>query len=466
MGKSSKLIAIVLFVLGLACIGMYFVMGDGGNEFKVTFDSAGGTSVAEQIVKKGEKANKPEDPTKDGSEFVAWTLDGGLFDFDIVPITKNITLIAKWSEFVTHTVTVKMGENDYTASIKDGELLTIEALNIPEKEGYRVKLTNEDKTEFDLTKPISEDVALTAEYVEIQTFTVKFDSQGGSKVSDEKVTEGSTVKEPSVTRDGYTLDGWYLENEKFDFTTPITKNITLKARWTENGKVNVIFMVDEKVYKTIGVKENTKVTKPANPYKKGYKFVEWQLNGSAFDFNTKITAETTLTATFEESKTKTVSFDSNGGSKVATQEVEDGAKAKKPANPTKEGYKFVEWQLNGKTYDFNKEVTDDLALKAVWVKVYTVTFNDYDGKKLSTQEVAEGEKVTKPKDPTREGYKFVEWLSESKTYNFNTAVKSDLTLTAFYEKAAAPTPTPTPSATPTPTPTPEPSEADVVETNE
>ena len=95
------------------------------------------------------------------------------------------------------------------------------------------------------------------------------------------------------------------------------------------------------------------MSKPTNPTKKGYKFVEWQLDGKAFDFNTKITAETTLTAVFEESKTVTVTFDSDGGSSVKAQEIETGSKATAPANPTKSGYKFVEWQLNGKKYDFN-----------------------------------------------------------------------------------------------------------------
>ena len=465
MGKNSKLIALVLFVLGLACIGMYFVMGEGNSGFKITFDSNGGNDIPAQTVKKGEKVVKPVDPVKEGSEFVEWLSNGSLYDFDM-PVIKDLTLVAKWDDTKIFTITVRLGEENYTANVKEGEKLTIEALNIPPKDGYRVKLLNEDKTEFDINTPITSELALTAEYVEIKNFTVKFDAQGGSKVSEEKVVEGSPVKEPTTTRDGYTLDGWYLDNVKFDFTTPITKNITLKARWTENGKVNVIFMVDDKVYKTIGVKENSKVTKPANPYKKGYKFVEWQLNGSAFDFNTNITSETTLTATFEESKTKLVSFDSDGGSKVSSQEVNDGEKATKPKDPTKDGYKFKEWQLNGKTYDFTKAVTDDIALKAVWAQLHKVTFKDQDGKELSTQSVADGEKATKPKDPTRAGYEFVEWLNDTnETYNFNVSVTRDLVLTAFYEKSATPTPTvtPTPSTTPTPGPTTEPSAADVIQ---
>ncbi len=73
----------------------------------------------------------------------------------------------------------------------------------------------------------------------------------------------------------------------------------------------------------------------------------------------------------EDVKKYTVTFDSNAGSKVDSQEVLENAKATKPENPTREGYTFVEWQLNKKTYDFNEEVTKNITLKAKWAKVET-----------------------------------------------------------------------------------------------
>ena len=38
------------------------------------------------------------------------------------------------------------------------------------------------------------------------------------------------------TRDGYTFDGWYLDGEKYDFSTPVTEDITLVAKWAETAK--------------------------------------------------------------------------------------------------------------------------------------------------------------------------------------------------------------------------------------
>ena len=55
-----------------------------------------------------------------------------------------------------------------------------------------------------------------------------------------------------------------------------------------------------------------------------------------------------------------VTFNSDGGTKVAQQFIEEGKVASIPTNPKKNGYTFVEWQLNGKKYNFNNQVTKDI----------------------------------------------------------------------------------------------------------
>ena len=434
MKKKSNILGIVLLVLAILCIGMYFVYGAKFSDHKVTFDSDGGSLVTTQTVKDGEKATKPIDPTKENNDFIEWQLNGLAYNFDNV-VKKDITLKAIWKEYNAFNIKVTLDENEYTTTVREGEKLTIESLSIPTKEGYRIALYDEKNIEYNLDTPVTSDLVLTGKYVEIKKYTVKFDSSGGTKVSDATVVEGEQVEEAKTTRDGYVFAGWYLGNEKYDFTTPVTKSITLKARWNEADKVTVTFSVDGKTYKTVSVKENTKVSKPTNPTKKGYKFVEWQLDGSTFDFNTKITGETTLTAKFEEAATYTVKFNSNGGSTVKAQEVTD--KATKPTDPTKTGYVFVEWQLNGKTYDFNKEVVEDITLTAKWEKEkpkYTVTFDSNGGTEVSKQTITEGEKATKPTNPTKTDYVFVEWLYNNQTFDFTTPIIKDITLTARYRK--------------------------------
>ena len=64
-----------------------------------------------------------------------------------------------------------------------------------------------------------------------------------------------------------------------------------------------------------------------------------------------------------------VTFDSDGGNKIEKQEVLENAKVEKPKDPIKEGYVFVEWQLNNKKYDFEKLVDKNITLKAKWKKI-------------------------------------------------------------------------------------------------
>lgn len=66
-----------------------------------------------------------------------------------------------------------------------------------------------------------------------EEFTVTFDSNGGSAVESQVVEKGDMAIEPvAPTREGYDFDGWLLGEEEYDFSTKVTKDITLKAEWT------------------------------------------------------------------------------------------------------------------------------------------------------------------------------------------------------------------------------------------
>ena len=140
-------------------------------------------------------------------------------------------------------------------------------------------------------------------------YTVSFDSDGGSFVAAQTVESGKTAVEPrSPTKSGYTFDDWYKDSSVFDFLTPITSNLTLKAKWT-------------------------KIQNKENP-------------------------------TYY-----TVSFDSDGGSFVAAQTVESGKTAVEPRSPTKSGYTFDDWYKDSSVFDFLTPITSNLTLKAKWTKI-------------------------------------------------------------------------------------------------
>lgn len=75
-------------------------------------------------------------------------------------------------------------------------------------------------------------------------FTVTFDSNGGSAVSEQKVLNTSAIKPNEPKRNGYDFAGWHLNDAKYTFDTKVTGNITLKAHWTPSANSSSINMIN------------------------------------------------------------------------------------------------------------------------------------------------------------------------------------------------------------------------------
>ena len=118
----------------------------------------------------------------------------------------------------------------------------------------------------------------------------------------------------------------------------------------------------------------------------------------------------------------TVTFKDWDGTVLKTQEVQHGGDAEAPADPTRTGYTFTGWD---KAFT---NITADLVVTAQYeINTYTVTFKDWDGTVLKTQEVQYGGDAEAPADPTRVGYTFTGWDKEF------TNITADLVVTAQYE---------------------------------
>lgn len=121
------------------------------------------------------------------------------------------------------------------------------------------------------------------------------------------------------------------------------------------------------------VKSGEKAVLPVEPMLKGYIFAFWYLgedeqNATAYDFNTPVTENITLTAKWNINK-YTVTFNSYGGTPVPpVQEVEYGLTATEPAAPEKTGYTFDGWYLGDEKYDFSAAVEQNITLTAKWEK--------------------------------------------------------------------------------------------------
>lgn len=132
----------------------------------------------------------------------------------------------------------------------------------------------------------------------------------------------------------------------------------------------------------------------------------------------------------------TVTFNTGGGSIIASQEVTRGEVfvLEKPIDPTREVYRFVYWELDGKKFDFSKPILSDLALVAKWKPItYNISFNSNGGSMIPSQTIVYGGKIIKPSNPTRYGYFFAGWFLSGKEYDFTKVVESDLKLLAKWK---------------------------------
>ncbi len=251
------------------------------------------------------------------------------------------------------------------------------------------------------------------------------------------------------------------------FTTLIKKDETHEAsEYTITFESNKGTTVN-----SISITGGSKATKPTDPKLKNYIFKGWFTDvdcsdGNEFDFeNDVIDGNITLYAKWELADQFYISFDSQQGSFVDEVQVTKGGKITKPTDPTREGYVFAGWYLDkecseSKSWDFENNAIDiPITLYAKWepkgntpddpidpdkpVTKYTVNYDSLGGSDVdSVTDLATGSKLSKPSDPTREGYRFVDWYktnpetdSNAVVWNFETdTVTATMTLYAKWEQ--------------------------------
>lgn len=253
----------------------------------------------------------------------------------------------------------------------------------------------------DFTAPVkymvtAADTTTTAEYTvtvtvkKATTYTVTFNTMGGSKIDSQTVvSNGKAVKpETNPTKEGYIFANWYEDEsctKSFSFDTAITKDTTVYAKWT---------------------------------------------------------AKPTETEAL-------VTFDTDKGTAIDPIKVTKGQAlgTKMPANPTKEGSVFAGWVTKdtaGKetAFDSKTTVSSDITVYAKWtVKTFTVTFMDGDKTldNLTVKNVEWGTSVQKPTTPpTKEGYTFVGWYTTAQcttVFDFGALIKADTKIFAGFKNA-------------------------------
>lgn len=448
--KQIKSILLVLLAIISLCLVSACTTSDEPKkeEYTITFETNGGTSIGQVKFTKDEKAKKPADPTLKDATLAAWCTDENLeneFDFDQVPENKNYTLYAKWN--VTINFITNGGEEitNYHRNAKEMVILPV-AQDLGERQflGWYYDEECSNKVESILEVP-NHPITLYAKWASVEMgTTIDFleslvvNEEGHYTIS--KNEEGVTIK-PTASKTAWSylyspinlvLEGYSVLHIKFSGTE--SSYMTVKL---EGGDVKAI----EQKFIFTGVEQNEYWAIPEeNISKTGNQriliFVEGDKAGNDFDSEVMInTLEFCKLKGSDEEPEQAIIFNSNGGSLVPTINAPYNSTLTMPENPTKAGFKFAGWYRD---QELTVEFTDKTmpmgptTLYAKWedADAHTVSFVTNCDLVVDQIEVKEGLLI-----PTEElevlGWKFVGWYRNAELTDENLIMGTeDVTLYA------------------------------------
>lgn len=316
------------------------------------------------------------------------------------------------------TVALKGGyEAEQTVSFKDEAVVTFEKVPVGVKIHVEASLYFDDKMTYagsSDTFKVKTKNDITVELYKI--FSVLFETNGGGTAPDEqRIVKGDVVtapqaipQKPAAEDTAYEFAGWFtsadggttLSETAYNFSTPVTADFTLYAKYIEKHIYTVTFNANggtnapdtQRVVEGELAQEPDQDEQPvkASTQDYAYTFAGWYTsndNGAtlaaAYNFETQITGDITLYAKWNSKPFFTVTFNANGGTNPPqSQRVLQGEKALSPAEselPVKAGndayeYAFDGWYtsadggttLSDAPYDFDTAVTGNLTLYAKW----------------------------------------------------------------------------------------------------
>ena len=221
-----------------------------------------------------------------------------------------------------------------------------QGLTILSRYGYTFKDWYLGDLPYDFNYAVYEDVNLIAHW-DINIYIVKFLDYDNTVLSTQNIAHGSGAIAPTNPNNkaGHTFIGW---DRSFNNIVSYTE---VKAVYQPFNLFVDFIDEDNSHIDTATVPYGNKVTRPTNPYKEGYVFAGWLLNGSLFDFETIIYEDITLKASYEFGG-HLVTFLNYDGSTFIQQTVSSGGYVGRPQNnPQREGYSFVDWNYNGSPFD-------------------------------------------------------------------------------------------------------------------
>ena len=389
-------------------------------KYNVTFDTNGGSEAASQVVLWGENASQPENaPVKEGYTFAGWYGDKECtipYDFS-KEIKEDTTIYAKWT-INTYKVSFDTnGGSEVSGQTVEWNKLAAKPETEPVKEGYTFAgwyTDKECKTEYDFETAVKADVTIYAKWM-INSYKVTFDTDGGSKVSGQTVEWNKLAAKPETepVKEGYTFAGWYADKDcktEYDFATAVKADVTIYAKWTINSYKVTFDTNGGSEVSGQTVEWNKLAAKPeTEPVKEGFTFAGWYTDkecNTEYNFEATVKADVTIYAKWTINSYK-VTFNSLGGSNIASQKVVYNDMAKIPESPVRKNCGFGGWYTDKsftEQYDFSKPVTQNVKLYAKWYKASANKKN---------VEVKKGKSTSSVKIKVNDGDEIKSWKSSN-----------------------------------------------------
>ena len=228
------------------------------SEYTITFYIDG--EAVDSIETSGnERLTLPAAPEKDDHTFEGWFFDNGTWQerltantYEETPLTEDVSVYAYYKKIggsepeqpQEYTVIFEVDHGTPIAPITTSR---IDEEPQTTRDGYTFAGWYKDggfvkKAVFPYE--VTEDQTLYAKW-EKNKYTVRFDTDGGTYVSDMIVSV--IDRSPETTKDGYEFEGWYTDktfSNKISFPYEVTEDLTLYAKWTQSGSEKIVFSVD------------------------------------------------------------------------------------------------------------------------------------------------------------------------------------------------------------------------------
>jgi uncharacterized repeat protein (TIGR02543 family) len=365
---------------------------------------------------------------KEGYTFIGWydTKTNERIDSLGKWSIKNLDLYAEWSINTYNIYFHENGGEDLIDLQVEFET-NISDLVEPYHEGYTFDgwyLDPNFNELLDLKKMPSHDIDLYSKWL-VDPHTIHLHLNGG--IGDDYIYEdyGTTINEPIVEREGYTLEGWYLDSEltvPYYFDTMPAEDITVYTKWSVN-QYSIVFIACDGVPLTENFynygSDLSDVNVPTEPIREGYIFNGWQ--DSLHDY---MPAEDIVIYAICDRIFYNIHYHLDGGTNgdnpdrytVESEEIILEI-------PTKDGYTFGGWfdnvEKSGKPItNISGGLIGDITLYADWIlDIYDIEYN-LDGGMLN--ESFSLYSILSPDihlgTPYKEGYTFNGWYDNNLFY--------------------------------------------------